>query len=78
MNNEERWRIFISELSAYIEDHHLGPSKHISLYNQCRYFKRKLKDGALDEEKASTLEAVLSMRDLSLHTGGRKSKGEIN
>lgn len=74
MTNEERWTVFINELSAYIEEHHLGPSKHTSLYNQCRYFKRKLKDGTLDEEKAEELERVLGMRDLNLHTGGRKKK----
>lgn len=46
--------------------------KHTSLYNQSRYFKRKLKDGTLDKEKAKELERVLSMRDLTIHTGGRK------
>lgn len=72
MTNEERWDAFISELKAYIEEHHLGPSKHTTLYNQCRYFKRKMKEGSLDEEKARVLEEVLGMRDLNLHTGGRK------
>lgn len=72
MTNEERWVAFISEFKAYIEEHHLGPSKHTSLYNQVRYFKRKMKEGSLDEEKAEELERVLSMRDLSIHTGGRK------
>lgn len=72
MTNEERWDAFISELKAYIEEYHLGPSKHTTLYNQCRYFKRKMKEGSLDEEKARVLEEVLGMRDLNLHTGGRK------
>lgn len=75
MTNEERWEAFISELREYIEEHHLGPSKHTSLYNQCRYFRKKMKEGALDEEKAKELEDVLGLRDLSLHTGGRKPKG---
>lgn len=74
MTNEERWDMFINELNAYIEEHHLGPSKHTTLYNQCRYFKRKLKDGTLDEERAEELERVLGKRDLSIHTGGRKPK----
>ena len=74
MTNEERWNVFINELRAYIEEHHLGPSKHTSLYNQCRYFKRKLKDGSLDQEKAEELDRVLSMRDLTIHTGGRRKK----
>ena len=74
MTNEERWSAFINELKAYIEEHHLGSSKHTTLYNQCRYFKRKLREGTLDEEKAEELESVLSMRDLTLHTGGRRKK----
>lgn len=77
MTNEERWEVFINELKAYIEEHHLGPTKHTSLYNQCRYFKRKLKDRLLDEEKAKELKGILNMRDLSIHTGGRKKKTEI-
>lgn len=74
MTNEDRWTMFIAELKAYIEEHHLGPSKHTTLYNQCRYFKRKLKDGTLDEEKAEELERVLGMRDLTIHTGGRRKQ----
>lgn len=54
MTNGERWDAFINELRAYIEEHHLGPSKHTTLYNQSRYFKRKLKEGKLDAEKAET------------------------
>lgn len=77
MTNEERWNAFIVEPRNYIDEHHLGPSKHTTLYNQCRYFKRKLKDGTLDEEKATELESVLSMRDLSIHTGGRKRRSPM-
>ena len=29
----QRWYAFINELRAYIEEHHLGPSKHTTLYN---------------------------------------------
>lgn len=72
MTNEERWNVFIHELRAYIDEHHLGPSKHTSLYNQCKYFRKKMKEGALDEEKVRELEEVLEMRDMSIHTGGRK------
>ena len=77
MTNEERWNAFIVDLRNYIDEHHLGPRKHTTLYNQCRYFKRKLKDGTLDEEKATELEFVLSMRDLSIHTGGRKRRSPM-
>lgn len=74
MTKEERWNNFISELREYVEEHHLGPSKHTSLYNQCRYFRKKMKEGTLDEEKARELDEVLAMRDLTIHTGGRKMK----
>lgn len=72
MTNEERWDAFIVELRAYIEEHHLCPPKHCTLYNEQKYYRRKLKEGKLDEEKARQLENVLALRDLSLHTGGRK------
>lgn len=72
MTNEERWDTFIKELRDYIEEHHLGPSKHTSLRNQLVYFRRKMKDGTLDPEKAKQLEDVLGLRDLNIHTGGRK------
>lgn len=78
MTNEERWDAFIEELQAYIEQHRLGPSKHTLLFNQCRYFKRKLREGALDEDRAKVLESILNMRNLSIHTGGRKKKTEDN
>lgn len=52
MTKDERWNNFITELREYVEEHHLGPSKHTALYNQCRYYRKKLKEGSLDTEKA--------------------------
>lgn len=77
MTNEERWDAFIAVLRAYIEEHHLGPRKHTTLRNQVVYFRRKMRDGLLPADKAEELERVLSMRDLSIHTGGRKPKGSL-
>lgn len=74
MTNEERWNIFIHDLREYILEHHLGPSKHTDLYNQTRYFRRKMKEGTLSKDKVKELESVLGMRDLSIHTGGRRKK----
>lgn len=77
LSNQERWELFINELNAYIEEHHLGPSKHTTLYNQCWYFKRSF-DKAQEPlspkmaERKRQLDEVLSMRDLSIHTGGRR------
>lgn len=78
MTNEERWNIFIKELKVYIQEHHLGPSKHTDLYNQCRFYRKKAKTGALDEEKAKELEGVLLMRDFTIHTGGRSKVETLN
>ena len=72
MTNEERWDAFIVELRNYIYEHHHCPNKHCTLYNTQKYYRRKLKEGTLDEEKTKELEDVLNMRDLSLHTGGRR------
>lgn len=33
-----------------------------------------MKEGTLDEEKAEELECVLGMRDLTIHTGGRRNQ----
>lgn len=78
MTNEERWEAFISELRAYVEEHHLGPSKHTTLRNQVVYFRRKMRDGLLPADKADELEEVLGMRDLSIHTGGSKKNVSQN
>ena len=72
MTNEERWNIFITELKAYVQEHQKCPPKHCTLYNAQKYYRRKKKEGTLDEVKAKELENVLGLRDLSLHTGGRK------
>ena len=71
MTNDERWVVFINELKAYIKQHHLCPPKHT---NQVVYFRRKMRDSKLDEEKAKLLEEILNMRDLTIHTGGHKKK----
>lgn len=74
MNNQERWDAFISELREYIGVHHLCPPKHCTLFNEQKYYRRKLKEGKLDADKAKMLEEVLRMRDFTIHTGGRKPK----
>ena len=58
MTNEERWDAFIVELRAYIEEHHHGANKHTDLYNRTRYYRRKMKEGSLPEDKAKALEEI--------------------
>ena len=70
MTNEERWKEFIKQLRAYIEEHHLGPSKHTTLHNQSLLYEK----GKLGVEKSKQLEDVLELRDLTIHTGGRRKK----
>lgn len=62
MNNEERWTLFIDELTQYIEQHHHGPSKHSVLYNAQKYYRKRLKQGRLHQDKAIQLEKILASR----------------
>lgn len=77
MTNEERWTTFIRELREYIEEHHHLPDKHKvenrGLLNQTKYFRKKMKEDALEAERAKELEAVLSLRS-NEHTGGRRKR----
>lgn len=77
MTNEERWNKLIEELREYVEEHHHCPNKHCTLYNAQRYYRRKMKEGTLSEDKAKVLEEVLNMRCMDEHTGGRKRKTKI-
>ena len=76
MTNEERWLSFISELKAYIEEHHHLPDKHRvenrGLLNQVKYIRKKIKDGKLEAEKRLLFEAILSERS-DEYTGGRRT-----
>lgn len=74
MTNDERWYAFINELRAYIEEHHHCPNKHCRLYNAQKYYRRKMKEGKLTQDKARVLEEVLNLRHMDEHTGGRKKR----
>lgn len=77
MNNEERWQLFIDELRAYVEEHHLFPDKHTRLSHKIKYTRKKINEGTLEEWKRVMFEEIAEMRDLSIHTGGRRPK-DIN
>lgn len=66
MTNDERWNIFIKELRAYIEEHHHCPKKHCTLYNAQKYYRRKMREGSLAEDKAQILTEILALRDSSM------------
>ena len=81
MKNEEKWLANYDGLKTYIEEHHHLPDKHKvenrGLLNFSKYTRKKIKEETLDEEKARELESVLNMRDLSIHTGGRRKSEKL-
>lgn len=40
MTNEGRWKTFIEELKAYVEEHHHFPNKHTSMLNAIKYTRK--------------------------------------
>ena len=74
--SEENWITNYEALKTYIDEHHHLPDKHKvenrGLLNFSKYTRKKIKEETLDEEKARELESVLNMRDLTIHTGGRR------
>lgn len=72
MTNDERWHIFIEELRAYVMEHHHFPNKHTNLLSRVKYTRKKINEGRLEEWKRGMFEEIAEMRDLTIHTGGRK------
>lgn len=52
MTSEERWDAITVELRTHIEVHNQGTNKHTDLYNRTCYYRRKMKDRSLPEDKA--------------------------
>ena len=79
--NEDNWLANYEALKVYIDEHHHLPDKHKvenrGLLNFSKYTRKKIKEETLDEEKARELESVLNMRDLSIHTGGRRKSEKL-
>lgn len=75
MKNEVRWMANYEALKTYIEDHGHLPDKHKiesrGLLSWAKYQNRKIKEGALDEEKRLMFNALLAIRSTE-HTGGRR------
>ena len=78
---EKMWMEKYAELKEYIIAHKHLPDKHKvengGLLNFSKYTRKKIKEETLDEEKARELESVLNMRDLSIHTGGRRKSEKL-
>lgn len=73
-NRDLSFLAFCNELRAYVEEHHLFPDKHTRLSHKIKYTRKKINEGTLEEWKRVMFEEIAEMRDLSIHTGGRKSK----
>lgn len=72
--NDENFIAFCNELRAYVVEHHLFPDKHCRLSHKIKYTRKKIKAGTLEDWKREMFEEIEQMRDLTIHTGGRKPK----
>ena len=73
-NRDESFIAFCKELRAYVEVHHHFPKKHTNLLSRVKYTRKKINEGTLEEWKRVMFEEIAGMRDMSIHTGGRKRK----
>lgn len=48
--------------------------KHTRLSHKIKYTRKKINEGTLEEWKRVMFEEIAKMRDLSIHTGGRRKK----
>ena len=63
---------FCDEHRACVEEHHLFPDKHTRLSHKIKYTRKKINEGTLEEWKRVMFEEIAEMRELSIHTGGRR------
>ena len=70
--NNQNFIAFCDELLEYVKEHHLFPQKHSRLSHKVKYTRKKVNEGTLEEWKRVMFEEIAEMRDLSIHTGGRK------
>lgn len=70
--NEQNFIAFCDELREYVKEHHLFPQKHSRLSHKIKYTRKKINDGTLEDWKRVMFKEIAKMRDLSIHTGGRR------
>ena len=73
---DENFIAFCNELRAYVKEHHLFPDKHTRLSYKIKYTRKKINDGTREEWNRVMFEEIANVRDLSIHTGGRKRKSD--
>lgn len=73
--NDLNWQKNYDELCEYIALHGHQPDKHRvefrGLLNWAKYQRKRIKEGALDEEKTRLFNELMDSRS-SEHTGGRR------
>ena len=73
--NEGNWFANYAVLKAYIEEHHHLPDKkkveNRGLLSWAKYQRKRIKAGALDEEKTRLFLELMDSRSKE-HTGGRR------
>lgn len=48
-NRDENFIAFCDELRVYVAEHKLFPAKHHRLLNKCKYVRRKINEGTLED-----------------------------
>ena len=66
MDREETWNKNYQALKAYVEEHKQFPAKkkveNRALLNWCKYNKKRMKQGAMTEDKQTLLLELSNMR----------------
>lgn len=74
---DNNWYQNYEALKAYIAERGHLPDKHVvenrALLSWAKYQRKKIKDGALDDEKRDLFDSLLGTRS-NEHTGGRRKK----
>lgn len=68
---------FIAELRTYVEEHKLFPQKHSRLSHKIKYTRKKINEGTLEGWKRGMFEEIANLRDLTIHTGGRRKTNSL-
>lgn len=72
--NDENFIAFCDELRTYVEERHMFPDKHTRISHNIKYTRKKINEGTQEEWKREMFEEIAEIRDLTIHTGGRKRK----
>ena len=81
MTHSEGWQQNFELLKAYIEEHHHLPDKkkveNRGLLSWAKYQRKRIKAGALDEERRRLFEELMESRSKE-HTGGRRKFEDVD